>query len=184
MHKTHVQALGWGRSPGGVNGNPLQYSCLENPMVRESWWATVHGVAKSWIWLSTHSPTHLPNLEPGFRSLFWNLQRAMGLVIKNVWQGGTGLLSQGVSYPLWFLSLHSCWVSPQWRPVLSVLSTHMIESGYLITSSIHWPHWQMNKVELKSHLQWMASFWKQIGISPIHSGLKAELCCTDLYLYS
>ena len=38
---------GSGRSPGEGNGNPLQYSCLENPMDRGAWWATVHGVAKS-----------------------------------------------------------------------------------------------------------------------------------------
>ena len=38
---------GLGRSPGGEHGNPLQYSCLENPMDRGAWWATVHGVAKS-----------------------------------------------------------------------------------------------------------------------------------------
>ena len=48
--------LGWipgsGRSPGEGNGNPLQYSCLENPMDRGAWWATVHGVAKSWTKLS------------------------------------------------------------------------------------------------------------------------------------
>ena len=37
------------RSPGEGNGNPLQYSCLGNPMDREAWQATVHGVAKSWI---------------------------------------------------------------------------------------------------------------------------------------
>ena len=37
-----------GRSPGGGNGNPLQYSCLENPMDRGALRATVHGVAKSW----------------------------------------------------------------------------------------------------------------------------------------
>ena len=36
------------RSPGGGHGNPLQYSCLENPMDRGAWWAIVHGVAKSW----------------------------------------------------------------------------------------------------------------------------------------
>ena len=35
------------RSPGEGNGDPLQYSCLENPMNREAWWATVHGVAKN-----------------------------------------------------------------------------------------------------------------------------------------
>ena len=38
---------GSGRSPGEENGNPLQYSCLENSMDREAWWATVHGVPKS-----------------------------------------------------------------------------------------------------------------------------------------
>ena len=39
---------GFGRSPGERNGNPLQYSCLENPTNRGGWQATVHGVAKSW----------------------------------------------------------------------------------------------------------------------------------------
>ena len=38
---------GSGRSPGGGHGNPLQYSCLENPVDRGAWWATVHRVAKS-----------------------------------------------------------------------------------------------------------------------------------------
>ena len=38
---------GLGRSPGGENGNPLQYSCLENPEDRGAWWATVHRVTKS-----------------------------------------------------------------------------------------------------------------------------------------
>ena len=37
---------GLGRSPGGGNSNPLQYACLENPMDRGAWWATVHGAAK------------------------------------------------------------------------------------------------------------------------------------------
>ena len=37
---------GLGRSPGEGNGNPLQYSCLKNPMDGGAWWATVHGVAK------------------------------------------------------------------------------------------------------------------------------------------
>ena len=41
-----------GRFPGEGSGNPFQYSCLENPMHRGAWRATVHGVAKSWTWLS------------------------------------------------------------------------------------------------------------------------------------
>ena len=48
---------GLGRSPGGGNVHPLQYSCLENPMDRGAWWASVHGVAQRRTWLSTHS-TH------------------------------------------------------------------------------------------------------------------------------
>ena len=43
---------GSGRSPGKDNGNPLQYSCLENSMDRGAWWPTVHGVAKTWTQLS------------------------------------------------------------------------------------------------------------------------------------
>ena len=55
MQETRDAGLipGLGRSPGEGNGNPLQYSCLENSKDREDWWATVHGVAKSQTRLST-----------------------------------------------------------------------------------------------------------------------------------
>ena len=46
---------GLGRSPGVGNGNPLQYSCLENPTDRGKGWATVHGAAKSQTQVSTHT---------------------------------------------------------------------------------------------------------------------------------
>ena len=49
---------GLGGSPGGRNGNPLQYSCLENSMDREAWWATVHGVEKSQPQLNTHAGSY------------------------------------------------------------------------------------------------------------------------------
>ena len=45
---------GLGRSPRGGHDNPLQYFCLENPMDRGAWWATVHGAAKSQTQLITH----------------------------------------------------------------------------------------------------------------------------------
>ena len=48
---------GSGRSPGEGNGNPLQYSCLENSMDKGAWWATVHGVTKSWTRLSNFTFT-------------------------------------------------------------------------------------------------------------------------------
>ena len=49
---------GLGRSPEGGNGNPLQYSCLENVMDRGAWWATVHGVTESQTQLSMHADMH------------------------------------------------------------------------------------------------------------------------------
>ena len=57
-HKSANSVPGSGRSPGGGHGNPLQYSCLENPMDRGAWRATVHGVAQSQTQLkglSTHA---------------------------------------------------------------------------------------------------------------------------------
>ena len=50
---------GSGRSPGEGNGNPLQYSCLENPTNGGAWWATVHGVAKSQTTVRLHFHFHL-----------------------------------------------------------------------------------------------------------------------------
>ena len=59
MQEIWVQSLGWEDPHGGGNGNPLQYSCLENPIDRGAWWATVHGVTKSQTRLSDfHSLTH------------------------------------------------------------------------------------------------------------------------------
>ena len=55
---------GLGRFPGEGIGNPLQYSCLENPMDRGTWWATVRGVTKSWTRVSDLTlslfPVNLP----------------------------------------------------------------------------------------------------------------------------
>ena len=60
-----IKDSGWmpglGGFPGGGNGNPLQYSCLENHRDRGAWWATVHRVVKSWTQLkqlSTHTHMH------------------------------------------------------------------------------------------------------------------------------
>ena len=56
---------GAGRSPGGGNSNPLQYSCLGNPMDRGAWQATIHAVAKSWTWLN-HWAGHSTGTDPIF----------------------------------------------------------------------------------------------------------------------
>ena len=63
VREAWVQSQGFlvsGRSSGDENGNPLQYSCLENPIYRGIWWATVHGVAKSQTRLSNFHFTQKP----------------------------------------------------------------------------------------------------------------------------
>ena len=57
---------GSGRSPGGGRSNPLQYSCLENPMDRGAWQATVHKVTKSWTQLEQLSSLTLHLLWPEY----------------------------------------------------------------------------------------------------------------------
>ena len=52
-----------GKSPGRGNGNPIQYSCLENPTHRGAWWAAVHEVSKSQIRLSMHKSMLEPSTE-------------------------------------------------------------------------------------------------------------------------
>ena len=58
---------GLGRSLGEGKGYPRQYSCLENPMDRETWWAIVHGVAKEsdTTWRLNHPPPHLDGCSEG-----------------------------------------------------------------------------------------------------------------------
>ena len=74
-------------SVGKGHGNPLQYSCLENPVDRGAWWATVHGVTKSWTWLkwlSMHalvaqwSRICLSAHEPWVQSLVWEDPACLG----------------------------------------------------------------------------------------------------------
>ena len=57
---------GSGSSPGGGHGNPVQYSCLENPMDREAWRATVHKVEKSWTGLKKLGTTMQETEETWF----------------------------------------------------------------------------------------------------------------------
>ena len=83
---------GSGKSPGGGNGNPLQYSCLENIMASGAWWATVHRVSKNWTWLSTHvSPSLIPEALN-----FLPLQGCMYVLFPWIWVT--------VYLPLWFSS--------------------------------------------------------------------------------
>ena len=85
---------GSGRSLGGGNGSPLQYSCLENPMDRGAWRATVHGVTQKWTWLSNWeqhkakiscktSLFSLP-IQVNSRNLSWDILCIMFFVNKDI----------------------------------------------------------------------------------------------------
>ena len=73
---------GSGRSPGEGNGNPLQYSCLENPMDGEAWQATVHGVAKSRTQLSNFTSLYLYMTRFLAKVLLSNMTYLIQIVIK------------------------------------------------------------------------------------------------------
>ena len=62
--ETWVRSLGWEDSPGEGNGDPVQHSCLENPVDRGAWRATVHGVAKSWTRQSDANEQYVPTGWP------------------------------------------------------------------------------------------------------------------------
>ena len=72
---------GLGRSPGGGNGNPLQYSCLENAMGREACRATVHGVGKSQTRLSEQT---VPVFVPGAIYRHWEYRGSLDTVCASV----------------------------------------------------------------------------------------------------
>ena len=77
---------GSGRSPGEGNGNPLQYSCLENPMDRGAWWATVPGVTKSRSQQSDFISTST-SLFRGCHHWFWGTSLEAGLMSRVLYLG-------------------------------------------------------------------------------------------------
>ena len=91
-----------GRSPGGGNGTPLQYSCLENPMDRGPWWAMVHTVAKSQTRLQRLSTHSADPTESEFSTLF----SSFILKIKPLLPASTVLIAT-----LWLVCAHAKLIS-------------------------------------------------------------------------
>ena len=99
---------GSGRCPGGGHGNPLQYSCLENPMDRGAWWAIVHDVAKNRTRLRTKHSTaqgtgsHVPQLRvcmSQLRVCMWHLE--ISRAATKTWRSQMLFSRQGVFGSLW-----------------------------------------------------------------------------------
>ena len=115
------------RSPGEANVYPLQYSCLENSMDRGAWWATVHGVAKSW--------TRLSNTFT-FKGYWWmaRLRGAEGRVQKNPKHTCICPCEVRVSY------LPSVWMcSPSWKfskPCIFGIFMETSSSRHVVSHSV------------------------------------------------
>ena len=89
---------GSGKSPGEGNGNPLQYSSLRNHRDRGAWGATVHGVAKSWTWLSTGQHTQCSTEKHHKTKLVWQRWcRPQPLKLEALTQGQDGYFSPAVA---------------------------------------------------------------------------------------
>ena len=114
---------GLGRFPGVGNGNPFQYSCLGNHVDVGAWWLTVHGVAKSWTWLSdqttsTPSPGVGGNLEPSSHPTLGILCHLQAHT--RVW--GVTLLNWVQPSAPWALRLYQPLISPP-EPLYPVKNT-------------------------------------------------------------
>ena len=117
---------GLGRSPGEVNGNPLQYSCLKNPMDWEAWWATVKGVAKNRTWLSDFtSLLHGLNIPGSYAILLFTVLDLSSITshIHNL------VLFCFGSVPLFFMQLFL-----HWSPVAYWAPTDQWSSSFSVPS--------------------------------------------------
>ena len=88
MQETCLGLTPWlGRFPGERHGNPLQYSCLENPRDRGAWWAIVHGITKCW---KERNKVKLLNHVPDFATtwiLAYQAPPSMGFSRQEYWSG-------------------------------------------------------------------------------------------------
>ena len=135
-----VQFLGREKNLGSGNGNPLQYSCLENSMDRGAWWATVHRVPESQTRLSAHSlrpPRTLPG--QGERDTLVPALACLPLLLPGERLATTGCRSRLPTrpslMPLSWEGCHRITTEPEWKSRLSsepLLWTEAIFSlGYL-----------------------------------------------------
>ena len=119
---------GWGRAPGEGSGNPLQYSCLENPRDEGAWWAASYGVAQSW--------TQLKRLSSSSSSRTAAYQASLS--ITNSWSSPKPMSIESVmpSNPL--ILCHPLLLLPSMFPSIRVFSNES-------TLCIRWPkYWSFS----------------------------------------
>ena len=125
--------LGVGKSPGGGNGNPLQYSYLENPMDRGAWQAAIHGVSESHTQLSNWA--HVPASE-----LLWNSGDGGWLLLYQAWSSFY-LFSFGGSLFVFTLPIYlSIWIWLSTEEYILWMEKYSlcVEMHIVIAKSINW----------------------------------------------
>ena len=145
--------LGSGRTPGEGNGNPLQYSCLENPMDGGSWWATVHGVAKSWTWLHFHGDV-FELLKRGwvvFNVLCLGSQDNCDLLTHFLYKGNKKYIFKEVLGALRSTQLSPQWVSPQGFQKAPMFYSMTWEMGPN-SATCTWPCWLVARSPPQPHM--------------------------------
>ena len=99
---------GLGRSPGEQNDNPLQYSCLENPMDGGAWWATVQGIAKSRTRLSNFASCYTKFFDCVDHNKLWKILQEMGIpdhltcLLRHLYAGQEATVRMGHGTIDWF----------------------------------------------------------------------------------
>ena len=156
------------RSPGERNGNLLQYSCLENPMDGGAWWATVHGVAKSLMWLSD------------FTFTFFTLGEFMSKC-----SCGRELLSMRICQKFgsaWARKQHRWRVrTPEFMSILLIVVSGTL--SYFIWPSLGFPICQMGKMRRNFHLLNVRHSDKHILYIPSDLIFTPNLRRTQFYLH-
>ena len=140
-HKTRGFSPWVGKILGRGHGNPLQYSCLENPVDRGAWWAMVYRVTRSWTWLkrlSMHAWTWIRHCSVSLFCFFWTVHQATRMALKAQKQAPCKNSPLPPPVPLWPLRLeHQLWdrLPPklvycgEWLPFIHCCNRSIWETG-------------------------------------------------------
>ena len=169
MRETWVRSLGLipgsGRSLGEGNGNPLWYSCLENPMNGGAWWATVHGVVKSRTRLSDLTCTFFHF----FTCIFTWIKKSLYLDINNLRYADNTTLMAESEEELKSLSMKVKEKSEKGGLKLNVQKTKIMASGH-ITS------WQIDGETMETVIDF--SFWAPKSLQMVTEAMKLKNVCS------
>jgi len=164
---------GSGRSPGIGHGNPLQYSCLENPMDRGAWWVTVHGVAKSLtqteVTWCTHTPRFLKKLK-----IEWSYDPAtllLGTYLEKIiiWKDTFTAMFTAALF-----TIANTWKQPKWPPIQEwIKKMWYIHIQWNVTQT-----WKQNEIVP------FASMWMDLEIVIMNEVRERQISCYFAYMWN